>query len=104
MPAGFYVSLDALVDKNTGKAVHNLTEVIDQQQGSYDLSLTLGKLYRQRGENDKAIAMHKALLDSPDTVGEKRERVVWTGLELSKRRFGGQSGTHFPWVARRQYE
>ncbi|MDK4679935.1 lipopolysaccharide assembly protein LapB [Kingella negevensis] len=77
VPAGFYVSLDALVDKNTGKAVHNLTEVIDQQQGSYDLSLTLGKLYRQRGENDKAIAMHKALLDSPDTVGEKRERVLY---------------------------
>lgn len=77
VPTGFYVSLDALVDKNTGKAVHNLTEVIDQQQGSYDLSLTLGKLYRQRGENDKAIAMHKALLDSPDTVGEKRERVLY---------------------------
>lgn len=77
VPAGSYVSLDALVDKNTGKAVHNLTEVIDQQQGSYDLSLTLGKLYRQRGENDKAIAMHKALLDSPDTVGEKRERVLY---------------------------
>ncbi|ULJ68808.1 lipopolysaccharide assembly protein LapB [Wielerella bovis] len=77
VPTGFYVSLDALVDKNTGKAVHNLTEVIDQQQGSYDLSLTLGKLYRQRGENDKAISMHRTLLDSPDTVGEKRERVLY---------------------------
>ena len=77
VPAGFYASLDALVDKNTGRAAHNLAEVIDQQQNSYDLNLTLGKLYRQRGENDKAIAMHKALLDSPDTVGDKRTRVLY---------------------------
>ncbi len=77
VPTGFYASLDALVDKNTGKAARNLAEVIDEQQGSYDLNLTLGKLYRQRGENDKAIAMHKNLLQSPDTVGEKRERVLY---------------------------
>ncbi|WP_314342019.1 lipopolysaccharide assembly protein LapB [Simonsiella muelleri] len=77
VPSGFYSSLDALVDKNTGRAARNLAEVIDQQQGSYDLNLTLGKLYRQRGENDKAIAMHKTLLNSPDTVGEKHERVLY---------------------------
>lgn len=77
VPTGFYGSLDALVDKNSAKAARQLAEVIDQQQGSYDLNLTLGKLYRQRGENDKAIALHKALLDSPDTVGEKRERVLY---------------------------
>ena len=66
-----------LVDKNTSRAARNLAEVVDQQQNSYDLNLTLGKLYRQRGENDKAIAMHQALLASPDTVGEKRERVLY---------------------------
>lgn len=78
VPAGFYKSLDALVDRNTGQAARNLAEVVDLRPAdSYDLSLTLGKLYRLRGENDKAIAMHKALLDSPDTVGEKRERVLF---------------------------
>lgn len=77
VPGGFYKSLDALVDRNSGKAARELAEVIDQQPQSYDLNLTLGKLYRQRGENDKAINMHRALLDSPDTVGEKRERVLF---------------------------
>ena len=72
IPAGFYKSLDALVDRNSGRAARELAEVIDQQPQSYDLNLTLGKLYRQRGENDKAINMHRALLDSPDTVNEKR--------------------------------
>ncbi len=77
VPGGFYKSLDALVDRNSGKAARELAEVIDQQPQSYDLNLTLGKLYRQRGENDKAIHMHQALLDSPDTVGERRERVLF---------------------------
>lgn len=77
VPTGFYASLDALVDKNTSRAAHQLAEVIDQQHYSYDLNLTLGKLYRQRGENDKAITMHKNLLDMPDIVGEKRNRVLY---------------------------
>lgn len=77
VPIGFYRSLDALVDRNTGKAARHLAEVVEQQQNTYELSLTLGKLYRQRGENDKAITMHKALLESPDTVGERREHVLF---------------------------
>ena len=77
VPTGFYKSLDALVDRNSGRAARELAEVIDQQPQSYDLNLTLGKLYRQRGENDKAINMHRALLDSPDTVDDKRERVLF---------------------------
>lgn len=77
IPTGFYKSLDALVDRNTGRAVRELAEVVDQQPQSYDLNLTLGKLYRQRGENDKAINMHQALLESPDTVNDKRERVLF---------------------------
>ncbi len=77
VPVGFYKSLDALVDRNTGKAARLLAEVTDQRPDSYDLNLTLGKLYRQRGENDRAIHMHQALLDSPDTVGDRRQRVLY---------------------------
>ena len=84
IPAGFYKSLDALVDRNSGRAARELAEVIDQQPQSYDLNLTLGKLYRQRGENDKAINMHRALLDSPDTVNEKRARVLFELAQTTK--------------------
>lgn len=77
VPVGFYNSLDALVDRNTDKAARNLAEVTDLQPHSYELNLTLGKLYRVRGENDKAIHLFKALLDSPDTVGDKRERILF---------------------------
>lgn len=77
VPAAFYNSLDALVERNSGRAARNLAEVAEQQPGSCELGLILGKLYRQRGENDKAIAMHKALLEWPDMVGSRRERVLY---------------------------
>lgn len=81
IPEGFYKSLDALVEHKSGVAVRALAEVVDQQndaqQSTYELHLTLGKLYRQRGENDKAINLHKRLLDSPDTIDERRDNVTF---------------------------
>ena len=72
IPGGFYTALDALVDKHSGRAADNLAEVIAARADDAEtrrLSLTLGKLYRQRGQNDKAIVLHQKLLASPDTVG-----------------------------------
>lgn len=81
VPEGFYKGLDALVEHKSGVAVRALAEVVDQQnetrQNTYELPLTLGKLYRQRGENDKAIALHKKLQASPDIVGERRDVVTF---------------------------
>ena len=66
-----------------------------------DLNLTLGKLYRQRGENDKAINMHRALLDSPDTVSEKRARVLLNWRKTTKCGLGGPCRTNLPQFAGR---
>ena len=85
VPTGFYKSLDALVDRNSGRAARELAEVIDQQPQSYDLNLTLGKLYRQRGENDKAINMHRFSGYGGRQTGAG---IVRTGAELSERRPG----------------
>ncbi len=77
VPTGFYKSLAALVDRKTDVAADALSEVLRQEPHSYELHLTLGKLYRQRGENDKAIRLHQALLASPDLIGDKREEVLF---------------------------
>ncbi len=77
VPTGFYKSLAALVDRKTDVAAEALSEVLRQEPQSYELHLTLGKLYRQRGENDKAIRLHQTLLASPDLVGEKRDDVLF---------------------------
>lgn len=81
IPDGFYKSLDALVERKSAVAVRELAEVVDQQndarQSTYELHLTLGKLYRQRGENDKAITLHQSLLQLPETIAERRDTVAF---------------------------
>lgn len=81
IPEGFYKSLDALVERKSAVAVRELAEVVDQQndarQSTYELHLTLGKLYRQRGENDKAITLHQRLLELPETIAERRDTVMF---------------------------
>lgn len=78
IPNGLYQSLDALIDRKSNTAALALSEVVEQTQDAktditaYELGLSLGKLYRLRGENDKAIALHQKLLKSPDLVGERR--------------------------------
>jgi lipopolysaccharide biosynthesis regulator YciM len=75
VPAGYFRGLDALVEDKTDVAAQSLAEVARQTPGALDLSLTLGKLYRKRGENDRAIRLHQALLDSSDTIAEQRDAV-----------------------------
>lgn len=81
VPTGFYRSLDALVERKTNLAADALNEVIEQQSTgnkaieTLELAMTLGKLYRHRGENDKAIALHQKLLTSPDLIGNRRHQV-----------------------------
>ena len=68
------------MDKNTDVAVRAFGDVLAKQedtQEAYELAVSMGKLYRNRGENDKAIALHQKLLDSPDLLGEKRQRVLY---------------------------
>ena len=80
VPTDFYAGVDALVDKNTDVAVRAFGDVLAKQedtQEAYELAVSMGKLYRNRGENDKAIALHQKLLDSPELLGEKRQRVLY---------------------------
>jgi len=73
VPAGYFRGLDALVDDKTDIAAQALAEVARQQQSVLELQLTLGKLYRKRGENDRAIRLHQLLLESSDLPAERRD-------------------------------
>lgn len=77
VPAAFYKSLAALVDRNTGLAARSLSEINDLSPNSFELNLTLGKLYRSRGENDKAIHLLKKLIEYPDVVGDRRDQTLF---------------------------
>lgn len=75
VPAGFFRGLDALVEDRTDTAARALAEVARESQSALELKLTLGKLYRKRGENDRAIRLHQRLLDSSDLPAEQSDPV-----------------------------
>ncbi|QBJ78921.1 MULTISPECIES: lipopolysaccharide assembly protein LapB [Aquitalea] len=75
VPTGFFRGLDALVDDKTDIAAQSLAEVSRQQGSAPELQLTLGKLYRKRGENDRAIRLHQRMLESSDLPAEQRDIV-----------------------------
>lgn len=76
VPSGFFKGLDALVDDKTDVASQALAEVARQQgAATYEVQLTLGKLYRKRGENDRAIRLHQRMLESADLFTEQRDPV-----------------------------
>ncbi|QRN41854.1 MAG: tetratricopeptide repeat protein [Neisseriaceae bacterium] len=81
IPMKFYKSLDAIIDNKTNIAAETLQSIIDEQHEkgqqirSYELGLTLGKLFRKRGENDKAIALHQKLLSLPNIPETKLQKI-----------------------------
>lgn len=77
VPGNFYRALDALVEQKTDIAAQALAEVSQQQSGTVELQVTLGKLYRRRGEHDKAIRLHESVLESPDIVDDRRAQVLF---------------------------
>lgn len=78
IPNGLLNTLNALIDNKTNIATRTLSDIVETEKSditSYELGLSLGKLYRQRGENDKAINLHQRLIKSPDLTGNRLHQV-----------------------------
>jgi lipopolysaccharide assembly protein B len=64
LPKRLYDSIDALIENKSGIASGNIQDIIEQEPQLTELQISLGKLYRSRGENDLAIKLHNKLLNS----------------------------------------
>jgi lipopolysaccharide biosynthesis regulator YciM len=64
LPQRLFDSIDSLIDNKSGIASRNIQDLVDQEPQLTELQISLGKLYRVRGENDLAIKLHNKLLDS----------------------------------------
>ena len=82
LPKRLFDSLDALIDNKTGIASDNMLDIIEQEPQITELQLSLGKLYRSRGENDLAIKLHNKLLNSQYLFSSNEKDDV--RLELAK--------------------
>ncbi len=82
LPKRLFDSLDALIESKTGVASDNICDIIEQEPQLTELQLSLGKLYRSRGENDLAIKLHNKLLNSQYLFSHDQKDNV--RLELAK--------------------
>jgi lipopolysaccharide biosynthesis regulator YciM len=82
LPQRIFDSIDSLIDNKSGIASQNIQDLVDQEPQLTELQVSLGKLYRSRGENDLAIKLHTKLLNSQYIFsGETKDLVR---LELAK--------------------
>ena len=82
LPNRIYDGIDALIDNRTGIASDNIRDTVLHEPQLTELQLSLGKLYRNRGENDIAIKTHTKLLNSQFLLNSIQKDKV--RLELAK--------------------
>ena len=72
LPRSYFKGLNFLLNEQPDKAIEAFIEVVRIDPETIELHFALGSLFRRRGETDRAIRMHKNLLDRSDLADEQR--------------------------------
>ena len=64
--------LNFLLSNQKDKAVDLFLDMLKEDEGTLEAHLTLGNLFRSRGEIDRAIRIHQALMESSSLTFEQR--------------------------------
>ncbi len=85
LPAGYFRGLNFLLSEQPDRAIDAFIDVVRVDPETVELHFALGKLFRQRGENDRAIRVHQSLLDRADLDAKAREQALFElGLDFLK--------------------
>lgn len=85
LPAGYFRGLNFLLSEQPDRAIDAFIDVVRVDPETVELHFALGKLFRQRGENDRAIRVHQSLLDRADLDAKAREQALYElGLDFLK--------------------
>jgi lipopolysaccharide biosynthesis regulator YciM len=72
LPRSYFKGLNFLLNEQPDKAIEAFIEVVRIDPETIELHFALGSLFRRRGETDRAIRMHRNLLERPDLAPEQR--------------------------------
>jgi lipopolysaccharide biosynthesis regulator YciM len=72
VPRTYFKGLNFLLNEQPDKAIEAFIEVVKVDPETVDLHFALGSLFRRRGETERAIRMHKNLLDRSDLGADQR--------------------------------
>ena len=77
----YFVGLNYLLNDQQDRAIETFVAALEVNSETIDTHLTLGNLFRARGEADRAVKIHQNLLARPTLSGAQGERVQ---LELAR--------------------
>jgi lipopolysaccharide biosynthesis regulator YciM len=72
VPRTYFKGLNFLLNEQPDKAIEAFIEVVKVDPETVDLHFALGSLFRRRGETERAIRMHRNLLERSDLAAEQR--------------------------------
>src|SRR5499433_319942 len=72
LPRSYFKGLNFLLNEQPDKAIEAFIEVVKVDPETVELHFALGSLFRRRGETERAIRMHKNLLERSDLAEEQR--------------------------------
>ena len=75
--------LNFLLSHNTDKAVDKFIEVLTVDEDTFETHISLGFLYRKRGEIDKAIKIHENIISRYNvTLEQKKQALFELGIDF----------------------
>ncbi|MBM3346453.1 MAG: lipopolysaccharide assembly protein LapB [Betaproteobacteria bacterium] len=77
LPSSYFKGLNFLLNEQPDKAIEALIEVAKADRETIELHFALGSLFRRRGETERAIRMHRTLLDRGDLADEQRLQALF---------------------------
>jgi lipopolysaccharide assembly protein B len=72
LPRSYFKGLNFLLNEQPDKAIEAFIEVVKVDPETVELHFALGSLFRRRGETERAIRMHKNLLERSDLGEDQR--------------------------------
>ena len=76
VPDSYFKSINLLLNEEKDKAIDSFIALAKEDQDSVELQFMVAFFFRQRGELQRAIAIHKGLLDRLDLSSEQRMRAT----------------------------
>lgn len=77
LPRSYFKGLNFLLNEQPDKAIEAFIEVVKVDPETIELHFALGSLFRRRGETERAIRMHRSLLERPDLGDEQRVQALY---------------------------
>jgi lipopolysaccharide assembly protein B len=72
LPRSYFKGLNFLLNEQPDKAIEAFIEVVKVDPETVELHFALGSLFRRRGETERAIRMHRNLLERSDLGQDQR--------------------------------